>query len=640
MPKSWFSVILVRPPNRLIAGLLASLILVLPASDRSVSAVIDEDACAYWEYRHWSCEVDGDKAKVNTRRKLVVRDARGDSHAWDVFAEDKFRKLKEVRITVRSSNGEVLRKLSHDDLEKHCGFGSEYQVYSDICFYEYRPSVPQYPYSVEYEIERELKSAFFLGGTRVATSAPVLVASCSLRCDPDTPLRFKTYGLKAANQVDTVDKDRILVWEFENLNGIDSDTLDAVAASLGGELSVMVDKYKFAGEELREGSWAGLGEWYARVVGDRCDENMDLEDLPDSASAPIDRLRLIYDTTRDQNRYVSVTMGESGWRPRKASDVAKTRYGDCKDLTTLLVSRLRGVGIEAHPCLILTRGEGYLDPEFPSTDFNHVIALALLDNDTIWMDPTCSSCPLGEIPWSDQYTKALIASDSNSQLVPTPESGAPDNLHLRRSELVIGSDRHLSVKAEITLVGQPAISYRSSLATMNRSDVMQMAARMLSGGAARWKVVRAEFSNVEDLYLPLELTIEAESAKPVRVIDGTAYIESCVFDLDPDVTDGDFSERTRPIRLRYPWLEIDSVWLSIDSTLPYDSIVSPVTLSDSCSVSYSQVTSGWEADQLTVQSVVSYFGQVIESMHFERLRNFEGGLASSSRGLVKLYLKR
>jgi hypothetical protein len=640
MPKSWFSPGRHKRPNWLISASILALCISLASGSKTAGAsVVAEDVCAYWEYRHWSCKVDGDDAEVHLRRKLVVQDARGDSYAHDVFADAPFRELKEVRITVSDDQGNMVRELSRDDLDKHCGFGAQYQVYSDICFYEYRPGVPQYPYSVEYEVEQKLKSLFFLDGTQVSTSIPVVAAVCSLRFEPETPIRFRTYGLGEVTPVDTTMDERILVWEFNSLNGIDSDTLDTFRASKAGQLAVMVDEFEFADAELKEGTWSGLGEWYAAVVADRCDEEIEPEELSETALTSRDRLRLIYDMTRDENRYVSVTIGESGWRPRKASDVVKTRYGDCKDLTTLLVSRLRSVGVEAHPCLILTRGDGYVDPGFPSAGFNHAIALAVIGNDTTWMDPTCSTCPLGELPWYDQYTHALIACDSVSKLVPTPEFPASDNLYLRKSILSVDKDLQLSLTAEIELTGQRAVWYRSSLQDMDHNEIKQSAIDMLSGGAVKWEVSQASFSNVEDLYSPLQLGIEARCERPARVIGNTAYIEACPFGLDPGLSDGDLSDRTGPIRLRSPWAELDSIEVRLDSALRYDSISLPAPIVDSCDFACSKLSSEMASRRVELHSEVSFFDQQIESSGFDRLKEFERALSSSNRGLIKIYLK-
>ncbi len=641
MPRNWFSDLLNDSAGSILTGsaagfLLLTAVLIGPAAWSGA----DGEECAHWEYRHWTCKIDGDHARSTSRQKLVVQNARGDFQAAASFSENKFVKLKKIRITVRDGFGKVVRELSRKDLDKHCGFGASYEVYSDICSYEYTPAMPKYPYSVEYEVEHEFKSLFFLNGTQVATDIPVATATCSLRCPPQTSLHFKTYGLAPPEPTDIINRDRVLAWTFEGLDAIDDDTLSALQVSHAGELAIMVNEFKFADAELSRGTWAGLGEWFSQVVDERCDEIRDPAFFSDSAADASDRLRKIYDRTREDNRYVSITIGVSGWRPRKASHVAETRYGDCKDLSTLLISQLRSAGIEAHPALIRTRGEGYVDPDFPSTGFNHVIATAFIGGDTIWMDPTCNVCPLGVIPWGDQFTHALIASGPNSRLVPTPISNAPDNLRLRKTELSLNPDLHLSLKTEISLRGSSATNLRSTLSSLDRSDITMLAAELLSERGVEWGVRKAAFTNTDDAYLPLIFAIEAQSVKPVRVIGKTAYIEAGLFDVDPDLTDEDLSGRTRPIRLRYPWQEMDSVRIHIDPEIGIDSIVTPPDQFDSCSFAFSRITAAPTPGEITLVSLVSFHAREIPAAEFDNLNAFEDRLSSRSRDLVKLYLAR
>lgn len=81
-----------------------------------------------------------------------------------------------------------------------------------------------------------------------------------------------------------------------------------------------------------------------------------------------------------------------GFVPRKLSEIEKSRYGDCKDLSTLLTVILRALGYSANVALIERGMTTWLaKPEDPIANFgafNHAITKAHRNGKTWWLDPT------------------------------------------------------------------------------------------------------------------------------------------------------------------------------------------------------------------------------------------------------------
>jgi hypothetical protein len=271
-----------------------------------------------------------------------------------------------------------------------------------------------------------LKSLFFVDGPTMIGELPVENAVCSLIVPQDVPFRHKTYALPMVLREEAgKDNERILVWEADSLEAADPDTLTTLEYHFQGELAVSIDDFNFIDAEYRGETWSGIGQWYADILRNR-DRIVKVEEA--APTQPFHEvLRTSLDAITNEYRYVSVSIGVTGWLPRKQEDISETRYGDCKDLSLTLVNALRQQGIESYPALVLTRDEGVVDSDFPSSRFNHVITVAIAGGDTVWMDPTCRSCPLGVLPWTDQYTKALLVTDSGGILLPTPRSRSEEN---------------------------------------------------------------------------------------------------------------------------------------------------------------------------------------------------------------------
>jgi lipoprotein NlpI len=92
---------------------------------------------------------------------------------------------------------------------------------------------------------------------------------------------------------------------------------------------------------------------------------------------------------QSQIRYFSISLGESSHRPTSPDEVMRRRYGDCKDKSLLLVTMLRGLGIEAKPVLLQIGRRMGLEKTVPSPQFfDHAIVQVTLNGKTFFLDPT------------------------------------------------------------------------------------------------------------------------------------------------------------------------------------------------------------------------------------------------------------
>ncbi|WP_052361534.1 DUF3857 domain-containing protein [Geminisphaera colitermitum] len=125
----------------------------------------------------------------------------------------------------------------------------------------------------------------------------------------------------------------------------------------------------------------------AEINAPRPDAHDASDPAPDLATRVERALRLV----QDEHRYLSINTELGGYIPAPPNTVAQRRFGDCKDLTLLLVSLLRHLGLAARPILVSTELGNALPDLLPSPGFfNHVIAEFTLDGVTRWVDSTLS----------------------------------------------------------------------------------------------------------------------------------------------------------------------------------------------------------------------------------------------------------
>jgi tetratricopeptide (TPR) repeat protein len=183
---------------------------------------------------------------------------------------------------------------------------------------------------------------------------------------------------------------------------------------------------------------------------------------PTEAGRAMAALRLV----EDQVRYLALAMGEGNYVPMSADEVWRSRYGDCKGKTVLLMALLKGLGIEAEATLVSTTWGDGLDSQLPLLAwFDHVIVRATVDGQNYWMDGT----RIG-----DRTLEGLIPPPYVWGLPVRPEGAALEPivqppLTVPTTDLVMDIDASAGIDADAGLVVD--IAYGGDLATSMRRQV-------------------------------------------------------------------------------------------------------------------------------------------------------------------------
>ncbi|MES2847864.1 MAG: DUF3857 domain-containing protein [Bacteroidota bacterium] len=143
-----------------------------------------------------------------------------------------------------------------------------------------------------------------------------------------------------------------------------------------------------------------------------------------------EKAKRIYRWVQHNIKYVAFEDGLEGFRPRQAAEVCNKRYGDCKDMSSIITQMLRMANIKAYYTWIGTRSlpYEYTDLPLPLVD-NHMISVANIDDKWYFLDGTDPYSKLELPPSSIQDKEALIAiSEKEYKVAKVPVAAAEDNL--------------------------------------------------------------------------------------------------------------------------------------------------------------------------------------------------------------------
>jgi transglutaminase-like putative cysteine protease len=184
-------------------------------------------------------------------------------------------------------------------------------------------------------------------------------------------------------------------------------------------------------------TWSDVGRWYAGLARGRYAVTPEVEArLPGvfaGAASREDSLRALHRWVAQDFRYVSLSLGIGGYRPRTPAEVVRDQYGDCKDKATLFIAVARRIGLRAWPVLLSAGGGARRDLPTPF-QFDHMIAAVERPlpgggrGGLLYLDLTAELTPFGALPPAEQGGFALLVrDDGKAEEVSLPQDSVSAN---------------------------------------------------------------------------------------------------------------------------------------------------------------------------------------------------------------------
>ena len=580
------------------------------------------------------CRVKGHRIVVEKSVRLTINNAHGDKHNGLVVYESRYSRVKSVSARVLNAQGEEIYRRKKKDLRKTCGFG-RMQLYQDVCYYTCELGAPKYPYIIEYDCKTEVKSLFGWPGLTMQYEIPVDYASYTLTISNQDRFRYRVYGLSISPTVEQTSDGTIYRWEAHDIPALDDAGFLPPDLESPARIVFVPEQFELDGYEFQGTDWTAVGSWYHKLARGRYlqeEHLMNREPEVDNMTVA----REIYDDVIRTTRYVAVTIGIGGWQPIAAEETEKTGYGDCKALTTLLISRLRNSGLEAYPCLLSTKSSGPIDTAFPALQFNHVITMAFVNGDTLWMDPTCQNCPMNDIPMSDENSAVLIVDSGGGYLGHTPASTAEENMVIQTTDLHLNRDLTLAFDTEMKITGNDAIYMRGRIPSLSSEEVISYIHQRFPGADQKFKIESYEIVNLDDLYQPLIIKFHAQCHKKVDKLRGNIYVSPFMLCGLRGFEKEELDDRTAPLDFYYPETMIDRYSLRWDSSLGINEVIPPAA--DSLTASFGDISLQIEISNscITLELTKRYFNYRLDPESFDEFELFRDRMKEINGRYVKL----
>jgi transglutaminase-like putative cysteine protease len=307
------------------------------------------------------------------------------------------------------------------------------------------------------------------------------------------------------------------VWEVNDLSGVEVEPRMPPVLAVVSRMDI---KYFPRDPKLRgktTGTWNDLGIWYAGLTSGSREATPAIQqkvaELTVGISDPAAKMKAITAYVQRQVRYVAIEIGIGGYQPHPAAAVFTHQYGDCKDKATLLSAMLHEIGIESYYVLIDVR-RGIVNPDFPSTRFNHVIVAIRLPADLkdpalfavvddpklgrlLFFDPTNEYVTLGYLPSYLQDNFGLVVAGGGGTIISLPLLPPATNRLLRTAQMNLSASGDLAGEVNEVRWGGPAVDSRAVYLGVSPSERQKVMENFLGLSLGNFTLRNASIGNLE-----------------------------------------------------------------------------------------------------------------------------------------------
>jgi transglutaminase-like putative cysteine protease len=458
-------------------------------------------------------------------------------------------------------------------------------------------------------------------------------------------MSFKTYG-DFENIKFTQSTSRgttTFEWQAENLPELENEYMAPDYKYLTPKVQLLINDYTINGEKKEVLSdVAHLYKYYNSLVKTvdlgLSEEMKKITDELTKGKSEIEKIRNVYYWVQDNVHYVAFEDGMSGFIPRSPQSVFLKKYGDCKDMASLIYAMLNHAQIKARLGWIGTRSIPYTYEENPTLSVdNHMIAVVKYRDNWIFLDATDSRNDFF-VPTEHIIGKECLVgiTEDAYEIVKVPINKAAENF--QHSDFVINVvEKELAISLKSTYDGYWKNDIKHEIAQIEDSKRLGYVKTMMNVGNNKTEYLNLNIINEKEREKELIFQVDLKVKDFAKVFNKEVFIN---LNLNPLQIDNIkiLPDRKLPLWFNYPFKEINNYTLNIPagfeiSYLPSD--ISFEKLGFYYKISYKKV-----ANTILAEEILEVKNMHIELKDFSTYNQLKSEIMKSKKELVGLKLKK
>lgn len=385
-------------------------------------------------------EVLNKKEAIETEHKVVtILNVESLKESNPVFYYSEFERIEDIEAAVYDAEGKLVRRLKSKDIDDVKPID---RFVDDYRYKVLRLPARALPYTVEYTVKRKYNGLMFYPVFQPQDDASVSVqfARLTVRMPLGLELRVKEVNLPKNSATGALN------WEFKNITAFLPEPYEPDEDTRFAQVITAPTDFEFGGQAGDMRSWEAYGRFFWQLNLTQANLQPEtivmlqkmVDDCPDAEC----KIRRLYEYLQNNTRYFFVGLGIGGWQAAKASEVDRSKYGDCKGLSNYMVAMLKAVNVPAF-YTIIRAGDDEMHtqfPDFPNAWFNHIIVCAPLERDTMWLECTSQTESCGFLSNFTDNRPAFLITPQGGRLVQTPKYDEHQNIIRRQTTISLAAD--------------------------------------------------------------------------------------------------------------------------------------------------------------------------------------------------------
>ncbi len=269
-------------------------------------------------------------------------------------------------------------------------------------------------------------------------------------------------------------------------------------------------------------------DWYRNLVLQIGDDQKVVKektiDITKGKSTDEEKVKAIYQWVQDNIRYIAFENGIAGFKPEKAQEVLRKKYGDCKGMANLLTEMLLSINLDARRCWIGTKHIAY-DYSTPSMSVdNHMICAWMNKGKPVFLDATEKYIGYGEIAERIQNRQTLMENGSQYILERVPSATYKQNTATETRKFSIENN---ILKGHVTQVwkGENKVWMLSELNDIKQDKQENALKQFLAKGTQNFEISNLKIDNINNYNADLKVEYDLVWKDVLTVFDKETYLD-------------------------------------------------------------------------------------------------------------------
>ncbi len=386
---------------------------------------------------------------------------------------------------------------------------------------------------------------------------------------------FNFGGYSITKSVNNKSDEDIYTYVIQNAPALKSEEDAPGPTYIAPHLLIMSKYAEPAGERITYfNTLTDQYSWYRQLVKQIGNESLPIkaraEEITKGMTDDMQKVKAIYQWVQDNIRYIAFENGIAGFKPDKAQEVLRKKYGDCKGMGNLMAEMLKSIGLDGRICWLGTNHIAY-DYSTPSLGVdNHMICAWFYKGKTYFLDATEKYIGFGETAERIQGRQVLIEDGDKFLLQNIPVATQLQNTATEKRILAVNGN-NLEGKVTQTWKGESKEWLLSQLHDIKKERQEDALKEFLTEGRNNFQISDLRIININDYNADLKIEYNLLFKDAVTSFGKENYID---IDDRRDFTRMKFDTSKRQLPYLFPYKE--NRVLEVEIQLPKDTKPGPL----------------------------------------------------------------